>query len=177
VLLVVTGLSLAVILVVLCVSLLRARWNATKTVAGLLHTDLNEILETVVARDLVGALFAYQSHLAAGHRLRISPLFAADLIMSTPILDGARNAIPALGPTHAREVAHLYARLLRVQRDLLAIGSDEVSPPESLAEWLAEDISTLGELEGMGALALGRLKTLAGLGFWDFCKGNHAGHA
>ena len=72
-------------------------------------------------------------------RETISPVFASDLIVSTPVLEDARNRIVALGPTHACEVAQVYARLMRVERHLLAIGSDEVSPPESLAEWLAED--------------------------------------
>jgi hypothetical protein len=163
-------LAILIVLTLLAATIfLVLRWWRGKIVASLLFAELNEIVETSVTRDYVGALYVYQSHLAAGHRMRVPAILGFETI-GTPVFHSSLSRLSVLGPDRASEVVEFYAGLQRMRHDLRSIIGDDVSPPESVAEWLGEDIRLSGELEVRGALLLTRLEAIAQASFLAFAK-------
>lgn len=153
----------------LMVSALILRWQSGKMAAGLLFAELNEIVETAIRRDYLGALYGYQSHLAAGHRMKVPAILGFEII-GTLVFKPDVCRLSILGAKCAAEVVEFHAGLQRIQHDLRSIIGDQVSPPESIAAWLSEDIRLWSELEVQGASLLTELEEIARASLLTFAK-------
>lgn len=138
------------------------RWNSVRCVASFFQAEIEAVLDTVTASDHIGSLYAYQSHLAAGHRMTL-PTHLCCQTSELPVFRQFKSRVESLGPQLGGDVTRFYVLLAQARRCFAELASSRLDEPEMIAAGLAEDIRLWKLVEVLGAQADTSLKKFISL--------------